>query len=109
MSVEKFRPHASVSPILGDAKTETYNRALGVERWREYELPSWVKVPDWRCTVLSGGVGRGSVLDDRKKVDICKLKCYIYRVERTPQLGLESIRIAVASRIWRPDFPDLSS
>ena len=35
------------------------------------------------------------------KVDICKIKFYICRVIRNPQLGLESIRIAGAPRIWR--------
>ena len=37
------------------------------------------------------------------EVDICKIKFYIYRVIRNPQLGLESIRIVGASRIWRLD------
>ena len=35
------------------------------------------------------------------EVDICKIKFYIYRVIRNPRLGLESIRIAGAPRIWR--------
>ena len=35
------------------------------------------------------------------KVGICKIKFYICRVIRNPQLGLESIRIAGAPRIWR--------
>ena len=48
----------------------------------------------WRW--LSTG-GSGS------KVDICKIKFYICRVIRNPQLGLESIRIADAPRIWRLD------
>ena len=37
------------------------------------------------------------------EVDICKIKFYICRVIRNPQLGLESIRIADAPRIWRLD------
>ena len=37
------------------------------------------------------------------EVDICKIKFYICRVIRNPQLGLESIRIASAPRIWRLD------
>ena len=37
------------------------------------------------------------------EVDICKIKFYICRVIRNPQLGLESIRIAGAPRIWRLD------
>ena len=35
------------------------------------------------------------------EVDICKIKFYICRVIRNPQLELESIRIAGAPRIWR--------
>ena len=35
--------------------------------------------------------------------DICKIKFYICHVIRNPQLGLESIRIAGAPRIWRLD------
>ena len=35
------------------------------------------------------------------EVDICKITFYICRVIRNPQLGLESIRIAGAPRIWR--------
>ena len=46
-----------------------------------------LKSPGVRCTVLSGGVGRGSVLSIQERVDICKLKCYICRVISTPQLG----------------------
>ena len=37
------------------------------------------------------------------EVDICKIKFYICRVIRNPQLGLESIRIAADPRIWRLD------
>ena len=37
------------------------------------------------------------------EVDICKIKFYICHVIRNPQLGLESIRIADAPRIWRLD------
>ena len=37
------------------------------------------------------------------EVDICKIKFYICRVIRNPQLGLESIQIAGAPRIWRLD------
>ena len=37
------------------------------------------------------------------EVDICKIKFYICHVIRNPQLGLESIRIASAPRIWRLD------
>ena len=37
------------------------------------------------------------------EVDMCKIKFYICRVIRNPQLGLESIRIAGAPRIWRLD------
>ena len=37
------------------------------------------------------------------EVDICKIKFYICCVIRNPQLGLESIRIAGAPRIWRLD------
>ena len=39
----------------------------------------------------------------RSEVDICKIKFYICRVIRNPQLGLETIRIAGAPRIWRLD------
>ena len=35
------------------------------------------------------------------EVDICKIKFYICRVIKNPQLGLESIRIAGAPRTWR--------
>ena len=48
----------------------------------------------WR-RLSTGGSG--------SKVDICKIKFYICRVIRNPQLGLESIRIAGAPRIWRLD------
>ena len=37
------------------------------------------------------------------EVDICKINFYICRVIRNPQLGLESIRIIDAPRIWRLD------
>ena len=37
------------------------------------------------------------------KVGICKIKFYICRVIRNPQLGLESIQIAGALQIWRLD------
>ena len=37
------------------------------------------------------------------EVDICKIKFYICRAIWNPQLGLESIRIAGAPRIWRLD------
>ena len=37
------------------------------------------------------------------EVDICKIKFYICRMIRNPQLGLESIQIAGALRIWRLD------
>ena len=37
------------------------------------------------------------------EVDICKINLYICRVIKNPQLGLESIRIAGAPRIWRLD------
>ena len=37
------------------------------------------------------------------KVDLCKIKFYICRVIRNPQLGLETIRIAGDPRIWRLD------
>ena len=48
----------------------------------------------WR-RLSTGGSG--------SKVDICKIKFYICRVIRNPQLGLESIRIAGTPRIWRLD------
>ena len=35
------------------------------------------------------------------EVDVCKIKFYICRVIRNPQLGLELIRIAGVPRIWR--------
>ena len=38
------------------------------------------------------------------EVDICKIRFYICRVIRNPQLGLESIRITGAPRIWRLDL-----
>ena len=51
--------------------------------------------------MLSGGVERLSMGGFGSEVDICKIKFYICRVIRNPQLGLESIRIADAPRIWR--------
>ena len=44
---------------------------------------------------------RLSIGGSGSEVDICKIKFYICRVIRNPQLGLESIRIADAPRIWR--------
>ena len=44
-----------------------------------------------------------SIGGSSSEVDICKIKFYICRVIRNPQLGLESIRIAGAPRIWRLD------
>ena len=44
---------------------------------------------------------RLSIGGSGSEVDICKIKFYIYRVIRNHQLGLESIRIAGAPRIWR--------
>ena len=48
----------------------------------------------WRWLSI-GGSGR--------EVDIYKIKFYICHVIRNPQLGLESIRIVGAPRIWRLD------
>ena len=44
---------------------------------------------------------RLSIGGSGSEVDICKIKFYICRVIRNPQLGLESIRIAGAPQIWR--------
>ena len=44
---------------------------------------------------------RLSIGGSGSEVDICKIKFYICRVMRNPQLGLESIRIASAPWIWR--------
>ena len=48
----------------------------------------------WRRLSIGGSGG---------EVDISKFEFYICRVIRNPQLGLESIRIAGAPRIWRLD------
>ena len=52
--------------------------------------------PDLRRAMLSGGVEMASIGGSGSEVDICKIKFYICRVIRNPQLGLESIRIAGA-------------
>ena len=59
-----------------------------MERWREYKVPSWVRVPDGRCTVFSGGAEPGPVLENPcAEVDIYKRRLVIYSVVRKPQLG----------------------
>ena len=62
--------------------------ALGEARWREYKLPSWVRFPDGRCTVFSGGAEPGPVFENLcVEVDICKRRLVIDHVVRKPQLG----------------------
>ena len=46
---------------------------------------------------------RLSIGGSGSEVDVCKIKFYICRVIRNPQLRLESIRIAGAPWIWRLD------
>ena len=74
-------------PYLGYSFT---GKATAHWEWRDGESARYPPglVPDGRCTVFSGGVEPGPVLENPcAEVDICKRHLVIYRVVRKPQLG----------------------